>query len=95
MKLTATLFLIVLGAIQQPATTTLEGSFKRQGTSEGIPDVNVLLIGLNPGLPQTPNASQAAQSVATALQNETASSPAFIEGFLFGTASRNWFSNAM
>jgi len=67
MKLAAALLAILLIAIQRPATTTLEGSFARQGTSEGIADVNAMLISLNSDLPQTPDANQAVQSLATAL----------------------------
>jgi protocatechuate 3,4-dioxygenase beta subunit len=74
----------VHGVALQPqnVTTVIEGRVIRQGTSEPIPDTQMTLLRMNPGLPVTSNAITLMQTVATLMQSPDADTPGYIEGFL-------------
>src|SRR4029450_27870 len=80
---------LALGGQQSPAdTSVLSGRVLRVGTSSPVAKPQVSLIRLHSDLPQTDAALEAAQNVASVLLRPEASTPAFVEGFLFSTASR-------
>jgi hypothetical protein len=66
----------------------LSGSVYLHGTSTPIQNVRLSLTRLHPDLPQTPAALDVAQNVAYLMLSPEASSPAYIDGFLFGAAAR-------
>jgi hypothetical protein len=80
--------ILALGGLQGLADQTVAGRVLREGTLSPIAGAQVSLTRLHPDLPQTDAALEAAQNVAYILQDPVASSPAFLEGFLFGTANR-------
>ncbi len=71
-----------VGLQPQIVTTDMEGRVIRLGTLEPMPDTQVTLLPMNPGLPPTPDAITLMQSVATLMQSPEATSPGYIDGFL-------------
>ena len=70
------------GLQSQTVTAVMEGRVISQGASEPIPDAQVTLLRMNPGLSPTPDTITLMQSVATLMQSPNATTPGFIDGFL-------------